>query len=190
VPWAALGAVVAQVVSRNLQRVGPRVLLPAALGVTALGAAVLALGLSPSTTYADGDAAALPAARARHRRGRRELRGDGDVRHPSAPPRGGRRRAEQHQAIGSALAIAVVVLLSSTWTQRALARGGPAAASRLAGQQFALLVMAGVALAGAVLAAVVLPWRVPVPVDLEGCGTVPPRIRAARMKIVRPLMKE
>jgi hypothetical protein len=71
------------------------------------------------------------------------------------------------QAIGSALAIAVVVLFSSTWTERALARGAPAAGSQLAGQQFALLVMAGFALAGAVLAAVVLPWRVPVPVDKD-----------------------
>jgi MFS family permease len=167
VPWAALGAVVAQVVSRNVERVGPRVLVPAALGVTALGAAVLALGLSPSTTYAGG--MLLPFL----------LLGLGTgaagvsctVTAMSGIPRHrhgvGAGVLNSTQAIGSALAIAVVVLFSSTWTERALARGAPAAGSQLAGQQFALLVMAGFALAGAVLAAVVLPWRVPVPVDKD-----------------------
>jgi hypothetical protein len=62
-------------------------------------------------------------------------------------------------ALGGALSIAVVAVLATMATGRALDSGDSMVSSTLAGHRFALLALAGVALAGAALAAVVLPRR-------------------------------
>ncbi|GAA4703177.1 MFS transporter [Pseudonocardia yuanmonensis] len=52
VPWAALTAVVAQVASRTLHLVGPRIVVPAAMLVSASGALLLSRAYGPSTAFA------------------------------------------------------------------------------------------------------------------------------------------
>ena len=66
-------------------------------------------------------------------------------------------------ALGGALSIAVVAVLAAMATEQALDTGNSMVTSTLAGQRFALLVLAGVAFAGAALAAVVLPRRLAAP---------------------------
>jgi hypothetical protein len=66
-------------------------------------------------------------------------------------------------ALGGALSIAAVAVLATMATGQALDAGDSMVASTLAGQRFALLVLAGVAFAGAALAAVVLPRRLAAP---------------------------
>ncbi|MBW0089171.1 MFS transporter [Pseudonocardia sp. KRD-184] len=165
VPWAALIAVVAQIVSRNLHRVGPRLLVPLALTSVAAGGTLLALSLRPGATYLTG---LLPAFL---------LLGLGTgaagvactVTAMSGIPRRrhgvGAGALNSTQAVGSALAIALVALLAQLGT--AFGPAGDAVAATLAGQRFALLVASAVALLGAVLAAVVLPRRVPAPAGPE-----------------------
>jgi EmrB/QacA subfamily drug resistance transporter len=167
VPWAALIAVVAQVASRNLHRVGPRLLVPPALLCVAAGAALLALVLDPAVDYATG---LLPAFL---------LLGLGTgaagvsctVTAVSGVPRHrhgvGAGALNSTQAVGSALAIALVVLLSGTVARHLLAGGATAPVATIAGYRVALLVAAGVAVLGAILAASVLPRRVPVTEDAE-----------------------
>lgn len=155
VPWALLIAVVAQVVSRTLHRTGPRLVIPPALLAVAAGGAVLALSLGPDTGYPGG---LLPAFL---------LLGLGTgaagvactvTAMSGIPPERhgvGAGALNSTQAVGSALAIAVAVLLAGA--------GGsvPGAAPGLDGYRFALLVISVVALAGAALAAGTLPGRVP-----------------------------
>jgi EmrB/QacA subfamily drug resistance transporter len=167
VPWAALIAVTAQVVSRNLHRVGPRLLVPVALLLVAAGSVVLARALGTSTTYGRG---LLPAFL---------LLGVGTgaagvsctVTAMSGLPRRALGVAagalNSTQAIGGALAVAVVVLLSSTRAAMVVAAGRSALEAQIAGQRFALLVAAGVAAAGALVAAAALPPRVPVPASAD-----------------------
>jgi MFS family permease len=157
VPWAALTAVVAQVASRSLHRVGPRLIVAPALLCAGAGAAVLAVGLDPQGSYG----ALLPAFL---------LLGAGTgaagvsctVTAMSGIPRArhgvGAGALNSTQAVGSAVAIAVVTLLSSV----AGGAGGGPQHDVLAGQRFALLVVAGLGLAGAAVA-LLLPRRVPAP---------------------------
>ncbi|WP_214402556.1 MFS transporter [Pseudonocardia lacus] len=167
VPWALLIALVSQVVSRNLHRVGPRLLVPPALLCVAAGAALLALALDPAADYATG---LLPAFL---------LLGLGTgtagvsctVTAVSGIPRHrhgvGAGALNSTQAVGSALAIALVALLSGAVAGHLLSTGTAAVTATLAGYRAALLAAAGVAVAGALLAALVLPRRVPVPEDAE-----------------------
>lgn len=166
VPWAATTALVAQVVSRNLHRLGPRLLVPGALLVVAVGAALLGLQLAPAAGYGSLLVPFL-------------LLGSGTgavgvsctVIALSGVPRRrhgvGAGALNSTQPIGSAIAVAVVALLSGSAAARALAGGAEPVAAVLAGQRFALLVVAGVAVCGAVLAALVLPARVPVPAEAD-----------------------
>jgi EmrB/QacA subfamily drug resistance transporter len=160
VPWAATTAVVAQIASRTLHLVGSRVLVPAGLLVSATGAFLLATAVGPTTTYPDlllpflllgtGTGAASVSCtvtamsgipRARHGVGAGAL--------------------NSTQAIGAALSITVVTLLTGAAAARALAAGGTPLGSELTGQRSALLVLAGLVLAGAVGSAVLLPSRTP-----------------------------
>ncbi|GAA1386072.1 MFS transporter [Pseudonocardia kongjuensis] len=155
VPWAVLIAVVAQVVSRVLQRTGPRLVIPPALLAVAAGGAVLATAMRPDATYLGG---LLPAFL---------LLGLGTgaagvactvTAMSGIPPERhgvGAGALNSTQAVGSALAIGIAVLLAGA--------GGsvPGAAPGLDGYRFALLTVAGVALAAAALAAATLPPRSP-----------------------------
>ncbi|MCW0215428.1 MAG: MFS transporter [Pseudonocardia sp.] len=162
VPWAATTAVVAQVASRTLHLAGPRVLVPAGLLMAAAGAFLLATAVTPTTVYTDlllpflllgaGTGAASVSCtvtamsgipRARHGVGAGAL--------------------NSTQAIGSALSITVVTLLTGIATARTLDAGGTPLGSDLAGQRFALFVLAGLVLAGAVGSAIALPGRTPEP---------------------------
>ncbi|MGY1661985.1 MFS transporter [Geodermatophilus sp. SYSU D00705] len=159
VPWAATVAVTARLVSRNTHRVGPRLLVPAGLVLCAAGAALLAVAMDGSTGYAGG----LLVPFLLLGLGSGAINVTCTVTALSGIP--GRRHGvgagalNSTQALGGTLSIAVVAVLTTLATERALAGGGSLTVSTLAGQRFALLVVAGVALAGAVLAAVVLPSR-------------------------------
>ncbi|MCO1655703.1 MFS transporter [Pseudonocardia humida] len=167
VPWAALIVLVSQVTSRNLHHVGPRALVPPALLCVAGGAVLLALALGPATDYAGG---LLPAFL---------LLGLGTgaagvcctVTAMSGIPRHrhgvGAGALNSTQAVGSALAIALVALLSTAVARHLVGTGTAVAEATLAGYRVALLAAAGTAVAGALLAALVLPRRVPVPEDAE-----------------------
>lgn len=167
VPWAVLIAVTAQVVSRNLHRAGPRVLVSSSLLLVAAGSFVLAAGLGPSTEYATG---LLPAFL---------LIGLGTgaagvsctVTAMSGQPRRAHGVAagalNSTQAIGGALAVAVVVLVGSGRTAAAALQGATELEARIEGHRVSLHAAAAVAAAGALLAVLTLPRRVPVPEDAE-----------------------
>jgi EmrB/QacA subfamily drug resistance transporter len=163
VPWAATVAVTARLISHNLHRIGPRLIVPAGLVLCASGAGLLALSLERSTGYAGGllvpflllglgsgainvcctvtALSGIP--------GRRHGVGAGAL--------------NSTQALGGTLSIAVVAVLTTMASERALDAGDTLGTSTLAGQRFALLVVACVALTGAVLAAIVLPRRLTAP---------------------------
>jgi hypothetical protein len=156
-------AITARLISHNLHRIGPRLLVPTGLVLCASGAGLLALSLERSTGYAGGllipflllglgsgginvscTVTALSGISA-HRHGV----GAGTL--------------NSTHALGGALSIAVVAVLTTVATGQALDTGDSMVTSTLAGQRFALLVLAGVAFAGAALAAVVLPRRLAAP---------------------------
>jgi EmrB/QacA subfamily drug resistance transporter len=159
VPWAATVAISARLVSHNTHRFGPRLLVPAGLVLCAAGAGLLALALDASTGYAGG--LLVPFLLLGVGSGAinvtctvTALSGIPGHRHGV-----GAGALNSTQALGSTLSIAVVAVLAALATQRSLSDGVSVTGSALTGQRFALLVVAGVALAGAVLAAVVLPRR-------------------------------
>jgi EmrB/QacA subfamily drug resistance transporter len=163
VPWAATVAITARVVSRTTHRVGPRLVVPLGLVLCATGAALLALGLDSSTGYAGGLLApflllGLGSGAINVTCTVTALSGIPGHRHGV-----GAGALNSTQALGGTLSIAVVAVLTTLATQRALDGGGSLVGSTLAGQRFALLVVAGLALTGAALAAIVLPRRLPRP---------------------------
>lgn len=167
VPWAALIAVTAQVVSRNLHRTGPRLLVPSALLLVAAGSFVLARALGPDTDYATG---LLPAFL---------LIGLGTgaagVSCTVTAMSGVARRVHgvaagalnSAQAIGGALSVAFVVLVGSGTTAAAVLRGATDLEARIEGHRLSLYAAAAVAAVGALLAVLTLPRRVPIPADAE-----------------------
>ncbi|WP_433507558.1 MFS transporter [Pseudonocardia halophobica] len=175
VPWAALTAVVAQIASRTLHLIGPRVLVPVAMLVSAAGALLLSRAYGPSVAFAPdllvpflllgaGTGAASVSC---------------TVTAMSGVPRSrhgvGAGALNSTQAIGAAVTIAVVTVLTATATTRALAAGNTPLGASVEGQRSAVLVLAFLALGGAVAAAVLLPGRTPAPDerDLDPGATLP-----------------
>lgn len=181
VPWAALTAVVAQIASRTLHLVGPRIVVPAAMLVSASGALLLSRAYGPSVAFVPdllvpflllgaGTGAASVSC---------------TVTAMSGVPRSrhgvGAGTLNSTQAVGAAISIAVVTVLTATATARALAAGNTPLGAVVAGQRSAVLVLACLALGGAVVAALLLPGRTPAPDDrdldpgtaLPGTGPLP-----------------
>jgi MFS family permease len=159
VPWAATVAISARLFSHRLHRAGPRLLVPTGLIICASGAGLLALFMGRSTGYAGG----LLVPFLLLGLGSGAINVSSTVTALSGIPARrhgvGAGALNSTHALGGALSIAVVAVLATTVTGRALAGGDSMVSSTLAGQRFSLLVLAGVALAGAALAAVVLPRR-------------------------------
>jgi EmrB/QacA subfamily drug resistance transporter len=163
VPWAATVAITARLFSHNLHRIGPRLLVPTGLVLCASGVGLLALSLERSTGYAGG--LLIPFLLLGLGSGGinvsctvTALSGISAQRHGV-----GAGTLNSTHALGGALSIALVAVLTTMATGQALDTGDSMVTSTLAGQRFALLVLAGVAFAGAALAAVVLPRRLAAP---------------------------
>jgi EmrB/QacA subfamily drug resistance transporter len=159
VPWAATVAVTARLVSRNLHRIGPRRVVAAGLVSCAAGAGLLGFSLDRDAGYPGGLLVpflllGLGSGAINVSCTVTALSGISGRRHGV-----GAGALNSTQALGGALSIAVVALLTASATERAQDAGAGMIASTVAGERFALFVLACVALTGAVLAAVVLPRR-------------------------------